>query len=131
MNASGASHSSRNTIIIITLIAVGCLVYLAANNSNGGGVGPFTSGSHSVVYTVTGTATAASMTLSDSDGSTSQQSDQALPFSISFEADSGTFLYISAQNSGESGTITVDGATVETTTSNGAYVIAGCSASAS
>lgn len=81
-----------------------------------------------VEYTVSGTATRASLTYATSGGGTAQQADRALPWTFSWTANRGDFVYISAQNSGQTGcvsvTITVRSATYKTTQSCGAFVIA-------
>lgn len=88
--------------------------------------------SYTVTYKVTGTAGAVDLTMSDEDGDTSQQSKVAVPVTRTLRnMHEGDFLYISAQNQGESGSvicsIEVDGVPVKTATSSGAYVISTCS----
>jgi hypothetical protein len=83
---------------------------------------------HAVRYEVTGSADCVSMTYTNASGGTSQEADMAVPWSESFTAEDGEFLYISAQNKTEYGSVTVtiyvDNVPVETSTSSGAYVIA-------
>jgi len=83
---------------------------------------------HQVMYEVTGTAQSASLTYQNKDGGTSQESDVSLPWTYSFEGKGGDFVYISAQNNGETGSITVtiyrDSEVFRTSTSTGAYTIA-------
>jgi hypothetical protein len=94
-----------------------------------------------VVYEVEGTAAAANLTISDGNGSLSQQADVRLPLRASatsteiglpFTMQVGDFAQISAQNTGEKGSvtcrITVDGVVIDEVTSSGAYVIAACNA---
>jgi hypothetical protein len=85
-----------------------------------------------IEYEVTGSAQSASLTYQNRDGGTSQE-DVSIPWTYSFTARSGDFVYISAQNEGEYGTVTVniylDGVQVKTSTSSGAYVIATASGS--
>lgn len=89
-----------------------------------------------VVYRVTGSAKSASMTYENMQGGT-EQGDYMLPFTKTLRfignVPNGTFLYISAQNDGETGTVTceilVNGTVQKTSTSSGAYVI--CDASMS
>lgn len=98
---------------------------------------------HVVEYFVAGSAETADITYSTADGSTAQQSGVDVP--ITKKADgspgikltgvhAGAFLYISAQNGGDAGTITceiaVDGETVKHAESSGAYTIVTCSATA-
>ena len=89
--------------------------------------------SYSVEYKVSGSANSASITYSNAQGGTEQQKIN-LPWSKSFTVTSGSFLYISAQNEGDSGSVTcqilVNGSVYKTSTSSGAYVIADCSGSA-
>lgn len=87
-----------------------------------------------VIYEVTGTARIVGLTIENETGNTEQLDDVRLPYKKTFSIKRGEFVYLSAQNQGESGsvtcTITVDGDVVETATSTGAFVIAGCSGSA-
>jgi hypothetical protein len=95
---------------------------------------------HEVRYKVGGTARTADITISNGSGDSSQQSDIKVPLRnqhdgtegiILSDVPEGTFLYISAQNQGSSGTITcaieVDGIPVKTNQSSGGYTIATCS----
>ncbi|MBF0236546.1 MAG: hypothetical protein HQM12_02475 [SAR324 cluster bacterium] len=79
-------------------------------------------------YKVSGSDTAASVTYSGKGESTEQKSDVALPWEFSFKPEKGDFLYISAQNNGKAGSVTVqiyvDGKKYKEATSEGAYVIA-------
>lgn len=87
-----------------------------------------TSNSYSIKYEVTGTASTVSVTYENEDGGTSQYSDRSVPWSHSFTAHPGDFVYISAQNQGDSGSVTTtiykDSSIWKTSTSSGAYVIA-------
>lgn len=81
-----------------------------------------------VTYDVVGEGTrSASLTYQNGEGGTEQR-DVKLPWTSSFTARPGSFLYISAQNKNDSGSITVyisiNGNTRKTSTSSGAYVIA-------
>jgi hypothetical protein len=91
-----------------------------------------------VLYEVTGTAPGASVTLTTPSGS--QQHDVSLPMSgtdgtrgFSFEGEPGSFVYISAQNPGDIGTvsckITVAGEVISENTSTAPYGIAQCDGS--
>lgn len=86
-----------------------------------------------VVYSVTGSAGSVSITQRNVGGGT-EQYDSSLPLSRSFWIRPGSFLYISAQNNGDSGdvrcNITSNGRTVQSASSSGAYVIATCSGTA-
>lgn len=93
-----------------------------------------------IVYTLTGTATSADLTLTDAGGGTSQQSNATIPLTnqsgtpgIRFTATAGQQLYFSAQNDGDGTmtcTITDDGAVVDTETSSGQFTIVTCQGSA-
>jgi hypothetical protein len=88
-----------------------------------------------VQYKVTGSASSVDLTFENVNGGISQYSDISLPWAYNFEITKGhnTFLYISAQNNGETGTVIaeiyLDGNLVKTSTSSGAYVIATASTS--
>ena len=81
-----------------------------------------------VEYRVTGTASLVDVTYVNKGGGTSQNDDVEVPWSYSFEGNRGDFVYISAQNQGETGKVTVaiyrNGTIIESSTSEGAYVIA-------
>ncbi len=70
----------------------------------------------------------AMLTYENSSGGTSQTTTSSLPWTYSFEAKSGTWVYLSAQNGhgggGVQANIYIDGDLWKTSTSNGAYVIA-------
>jgi len=135
--------SSCTTIFIL---AVGALLvwYLffydsgsgSSSSSSGGGYQrQSTSSSYSIKYEVGGNGTnRASLTYENQSSNTEQKSDAALPWSKSFTAESSQFLYVSAQNEKDSGTIWCkiyqDGKVIEQAESAGAYVIATCSGSA-
>jgi len=86
-----------------------------------------------VEYKVTGTASRVDVTYENEDGGTSQEGNVSVPWTYSFTGDPGDFVYISAQNQGQSGSVTVtiytDGDNFKTSTSSGAYVIATASGS--
>ena len=87
----------------------------------------------SVVYEIVGTAKSVSITLSNPTGGTEQYGNAKVPQSITYSDFKSDFLYISAQNNGEQGSVTVtiyvNGQAVKTATSSGAYVIATASGS--
>ncbi len=92
--------------------------------------------SYLIKYEVVGSGqcTAASLTYENSSDGTSQISASALPWTYSFTVnDISQFLYISAQNNFDSGSVTtriyVNGSVKKESTSTGAYVIATCSGS--
>jgi len=84
-----------------------------------------------VSYRVTSTATPGTvdLTIENSGGGVSQFDDTSTPWTYSFgQVSSSTFVYVSAQNQQDHGSITAqiiaDGAVWKTSTSIGAYVIA-------
>jgi len=95
---------------------------------------------HTVTYKVEGTTKGASITYENSSGDTSQQSDVDVPLTRKsdgghgielYNMHGGDFLYISAQNNQEYGSVTciieVDGVVVKRNTSSGGFTIATCS----
>lgn len=93
---------------------------------------PPTAPSPAVEYRVIGSR--ADLTYVTSQGGTAQAANQTLPWSYTMTfAQTGQFLYISAQNTGDSGPITVQiyrrGVLFRTTTSTGAFAIATASGS--
>ncbi len=81
-----------------------------------------------VEYKITGTASQVDVTLNNATGGTEQYDNVSVPHTYRFDTFSDWFLYISAQNQGEYGSVTVtiylNGGVVNTATSEGAYVIA-------
>lgn len=73
------------------------------------------------------------ITYENKDGGTEQKSSVSSSWSYSFTGESGQFVYISAQNNNQSGSVTVkiirDGSAFKEATSSGAYVIATASGS--
>lgn len=88
-------------------------------------------GNVDVRYSVTGTATRASITYASSSAGTGQTGDVTLPWSFSWTAKKGDFVYVSAQNAGTSGCvrveITLDGDVLDSQQSCGEFVIASVS----
>jgi len=86
-----------------------------------------------VKYEVTGTAQTVDITLSNKEEGTSQFGDVSVPWSMSFVAPRGNFVYLSAQNQGQTGTVIctiyINGDQFKSSTSSGAYVIATASGS--
>lgn len=94
-------------------------------------IGHEVSKTHDVRYEVTGSAQSVDLTYTNDTGGTSQQSAVPLPWSYSFKGDTLAFVDVSAQNTGETGTVIAtiyrDGEMWKTSTSEGAYVIASAS----
>jgi hypothetical protein len=88
------------------------------------------SNSHTVTYKVTGSASSVDVTYNNAQGGTQQISGASVPWSQTFTADSGAFLYL-AQNKSDSGTveteIDVDGKPLKQSQYSGAYTIANVS----
>jgi len=147
--AAKKTHKVRNVILIaFALIVVGS-IYGASHGGSSTAATPAgpaaaaaapTKDTRTVVYKVTGTTTQASLTLQTAAG-TSQQNDVDVPVTsksgtegLTYEVDPYSFVYVSAQNSKDSGTVTcsieVDGVVIATNTSSGAYAIASCSGTA-
>lgn len=84
-----------------------------------------------IEYRITGTSDTVSITMENASGGTEQYDSRRVPYSYEFVAQEGQFLYISAQNNGERGTVTceivINGVVEKEATSQGAYVIASCS----
>jgi hypothetical protein len=95
---------------------------------------PLTSCTSTVIYRVTGTASSASLTISNEQGNTEQEDSVVIPWARRMTFPCGEFVYVSAQNNGESGTIecsiSADGQVIESAESSGAFVIADCSGTA-
>lgn len=107
---------------VITVLAIAIIIGICASAGNE------LSKDHDVKYEVTGSASTVDVTYTNEDGGTSQLSDVTLPWSVSFTGDTLDFVYVSAQNQGETGTVTAtiyrDGEQFKSSTSSGAYVIA-------
>ena len=86
---------------------------------------------HDVIYYVRGTASTVSLTYENESGNTEQKDGVELPWRKMMSVEDGAFLYISAQNEQDSGSVVceilVDGVKMEEASSSGAYVIATCS----
>lgn len=110
----------KNKILIILISTI--IIILNILNS-----GCLSTTTHTVKYEVTGSASKVFVTYENEYGGTSQE-EVYLPWSYTFTAESGDYVYISAQNLGDSGSVTVtiykDGEVFKTSTSSGGYVIA-------
>ena len=120
--------SSIILILIMTGILSGCTNTETDNSNYKAPVVPDIK-FYEVVYNVTGTAESVSVTFENYGGGTSQWDTAYLPWDYPiYGMQNGDFVYISAQNNGEYGSVTsriyVDGELFKTTTSYGAYVIA-------
>jgi hypothetical protein len=125
--ALGAYLRRERAWPVAALIAAAAVGLLFMSNAPAGALSP----AADVTYTVTGSATTASITMSNGQGGLEQQ-DVALPWTQPVAgARSGQFVSISAQNKSGYGdvtcTIRVNGADFKTSTSSAAYGIASCS----
>ncbi len=84
--------------------------------------------SYDVEYRVTGTARQVDITIQNQDGGTSQFDDVDVPWDYSFKGHPGDFVYVFAQNQGQTGTVIVtinrDGKKFKSSESQGTFVIA-------
>lgn len=84
-----------------------------------------------VRYEVTGSADAVDITYENLNGGISQVSDMPLPWSITITGNPGDYVYLSAHNTGDQGSITVtiydDGDVFRRATSEGGHVTASVS----
>jgi hypothetical protein len=149
----GRSRGDRWVVGIIIALVVGLVVWRGVSNAgddDGGGGGTRDTvatrsgscpvGRLEVKYFLTGSASSASITI-ETPGGTSQQAGVDVPLATKSGERGltqcfapGSFVYISAQNDGDSGSIgcsiEVDGVTIAQTSSSGAYVIASCDGTA-
>lgn len=92
-----------------------------------------TPATYRVKYRVSGTTREASVTYNNAQGGTEQR-DVSVPWETSLTVKGGHFLYLSAQNQQDHGSIVaeilVNGKTWKKSESSGAYKIASCSGSA-
>ena len=136
----GDKETNRRTVIeyLVVIALVVCAGFVAAGGPKelfgpifNDFLGLFGADTHKVIYRVEGTAGAVSLTYGNASGGTEQRESVGLPWEEAFTVDDGEFLYVGAQNLNTSGsvkcTIKVDGMTVQTALSSGAFVIAACS----
>lgn len=126
-------------IAVVGAMLVGVTSWATAGNrtSSSGSSSSYTgtvSSTRTVTYEVVGGATKAGITYSTPSGTS--QATVAVPLKtktgelVTFEAEPGEFVYLSAQNKGTHGNIvcriSVDGVVISTVTSSGSYAIASC-----
>lgn len=130
-----AAKKGINPLIVVALsiLVVVCIVGGLGNVGRSRPSVPAASSTVRVDYVITGTADRASLTYTNASGGT-EQKDVILPWEDRLEVRRGAFVYISAQNKGERGSVTckilVDLTTYKESTSEGAYKIASCSGKA-
>lgn len=107
----------KQLVLFVTLLLMAC--------SN-----PFDS-SIAVKYEVTGTAELVNVTYQNNNGGISQVTDASLPWSMTFSGNPEDYVYLSAQNQEETGSITVtiykNNDVFKSATSTGSYVVASVS----
>jgi len=118
----------KKNVAILCIMVIFTLVFAAGCN--------LLLGNHEIEYEITGTATTVDITMNNQDSGTEQHSNVSVPWTKSFSVNvSGGyyFAYISAQNNGSSGSVTVkiykNGKLFKQATSSGAYAIATASGS--
>ena len=83
---------------------------------------------YDIKYEVTGTADTVNITYKNEDGGTSQANGVSMPWTHTFKAQPGDSVYLSAQNNGESGAVTVsifkEGSEFKKSSSSGPFCIA-------
>ncbi len=135
------SSTSRDLMILIAIAVIAFVVYVnvrADDDSSSIDISSFdTPALVEITYEVTGSARSVSITLETPTG-TSQASNRSVPLTstsggrgLTMTFNRGDFVYISAQNDGERGSVTcrirgTNGDLISTSTSEGAYVIASC-----
>jgi len=132
---------SRRRYVIVGLVlvlVVGGIAYAASSSSSKTTSKTSAPTLHTVVFKVTGSADETDITYSKPGGGTAQQSGLDVPITkksdhsegIEQSFFGGDFLYLSAQNHGDSGNITCiieeDGVEISRNTSYGGYTIATC-----
>jgi len=121
----------KRTIRTIPLLALAALVL--ATVACGGEPATVPESDIFITYEVGGTTDKASLTYENKDGN-SEQKTVSVPWRFSFEAKPGAFLYVSAQNERESGSVTCkileNNLVKGKAASEGAFVIAKCSRTA-
>lgn len=136
------SNASGSVIGFVLLLVAGWWLFgggsalfrpnSATESGNPSSASLFAPASRQVTYKVSGSASAASVTYQNPQGGTIQ-SEVSLPWQETMTFKDGDFVYISAQNKNESGSITtqilIDGLSWKKTTSNGGYTIADCNGS--
>ncbi len=127
-------NNNAMTLLIISIAVVVLFALYSLINSfiepTGTSPSNTANSTYVVMYEVTGSATNADFTYENSSGGT-EQATYWLPKTIDFLGQYGDFVYISAQNNDDSGSIQcrilINGVEYKKARSSGAYVIASCS----
>ena len=123
--------SNLTAILLIVILGICVTIWLLAQLGSTSSSTPNYSEptTFRVTYRVTGNASRASLTYENEQGGT-EQIEVRIPWNESMTVKRGAFLYLSAQNEGERGSVTceiwVDNVKWKESTSSGAYVIATC-----
>lgn len=121
-------------LLLVLLVLVAAWFACSRSGSGGSANNPPVKSTYSVKYEVSGSPVkeGASLTYENETGNT-EQKDVTMPWTETFTAAPGDFLYVSAQIDGN-GTITckiyLDGVVWQEATSRGEFVIASCNGSA-
>lgn len=111
--------------IIIAIILGGLLLFFLSSLQSSSPI--------QVTYKISGSASQVFITYQNGQGGT-EQKEAVIPWQYTMTVNHGTFLYISAQNQGDNGSVSceiwVNGVKWRDSTSDGAYVISDCSGSA-
>ena len=118
-------------LVLLSALTLGiALITQGGSNTSTGSTQ--STGLSQVTYSVTGSSSEGTITYTTNSGT--EQASAGPPWSRDLAIESGTFVYISAQNGSEFGsvtcTITVDGIVVSTNTSTADYGIAQCEGTA-
>ena len=132
---TGSSSNSFKTILFWVVVVLGVLYMMRVCNEETGTSGSSAAKTYKITYLVSSAGSygevQVDVTFSNETGKTSQVADKRTPWKYEFEAKSGAYLYVSAQNQGKHGgvkaAILVDGKEVKSSISEGAFVIASAS----
>ena len=120
----------KKILFVLMILLLGVILVACDNDDSW----DYSSPTYQVKYKVGGTTSQASLTYENAQGGT-EQMDVRVPWEKTIgTVERGDFLYLSAQNQNDSGSITceiwVDGNRWKHSISSGAYVIASCNGSA-
>jgi hypothetical protein len=118
--------------LVCGLLFLRTALFLGGGGSSGGSGGYIEDETISVTYYVSGVYLA-DLTMENGTGGTEQKEGVVLPYTRTISMKKGDFMYISAQNALDHGTIKceilVNGVTFKKAESSGAYTIATCNGS--
>jgi hypothetical protein len=134
--AAPAAPKKKGSAVPLMLVGLIVIVLIWICSRGSGGSQPQYSPpkvkTYTITYKITGTANKASVTYNNKTGDTEQKDITIIPWKYEFTTtEESPFLYISAQNDGETGTIKceilADGVSLSKAESSGAYKISTCS----